>query len=87
MTRADVAVILGVVALVPAVYSAMLPPLSRVRAAAAEEDLAQGLAAATVTSTVAVTAIAAGLRSWPVAVYGGAMVAAYAVLYSKAFVA
>jgi hypothetical protein len=85
MDRTDVAVVLGTLALVPAIYSGACPPLSTVRAERDEHgNIAAGAASATVMASAMVLAVSAGLRSWPVALYGGAVVLAYAALYSHA---
>lgn len=84
--KADVALVLGVVGLVPAIYGAATPPLSLVHAETDERGhTAHGVTAATMTAAGIVLAVAVGLRSWPVAVYGLGMVAVYGCMYAMAW--
>jgi hypothetical protein len=81
----QVGAVLGSLALVPAVFGTICPPLSRVRAGNDEGgDVAHSIGAAALTASVAVCAVALGLRSLPVLLYGGAMVLAYTGTYAAA---
>jgi hypothetical protein len=74
----------AVAALIPSIYGAALPPLSTVRAepSAAHIEVSEKSAGFTAAAVVAGVAVASG--SGEVAVIGGAMVLAYALLYRTA---
>lgn len=85
MDTGHVGAVLGALALVPAIYGAACPPLATVRGASDDAGhIANSIGAATLTASVAVVAVALGLRSMPVLFYGGAMVAAYAATFAVA---
>jgi hypothetical protein len=85
MERDRLAMAVAVAALIPSIYGAALPPLSTVRAepsTAAHIESSEKAAGFTAAAVVAGVAVASG--SGEVAVIGGAMVLAYALLYRTA---
>lgn len=84
MERDRLALAVTVAALIPSIYAAALPSLSEVRAVPANPAIESAERSAGFIAAGIVTAAAAVSGSGEVLVIGGAMVAAYALLYRQA---
>ncbi|MFG3244847.1 hypothetical protein [Streptomyces sp. NPDC048157] len=84
MERDKLALAVAVAALIPSIYGAALPPLSTVRTEPNGPHIASSERAAGFTAAVVVGAIAVTSGSGEVLILGGAMAAAYALLYRSA---
>jgi precorrin isomerase len=84
MERDRLALAVAVAALVPTIYAAALPSLAEVQAGADAPHIAASERAAGFTAAAVVAGIAAASGSGEVLVIGGAMTAAYCLLYRRA---
>lgn len=83
MDRADAALTLSVIGLIPTIYGAMLPPLSTVMAESGRH-LVDAERMATYTAAAVVLAVTIKTGSTDVAWIGGLLVTAYAAAYRSA---
>ncbi|GGZ64948.1 hypothetical protein GCM10010387_67540 [Streptomyces inusitatus] len=84
MERDKLALAVAVAALIPSIYGAALPPLSTVTADPSAPHVESSERAAGFTAAAVVVGIAVTAGSGEVLVIGGAMTAAYALLYRSA---
>lgn len=84
MERDRLALAVAVAALIPSIYGAALPPLATVQSEANAPHMASAEKSAGFTAAAVVAGIAVASGSGEVAMIGGAMVAAYALLYRSA---